>query len=48
MEVVKEVEQRRGKAVLAEQQEAAANLVSNTSDQEQRNVAVVEQVNVSE
>ena len=41
------IEKGKGKEVLEEQQGAAANVVSNTCDQEQRDVAVVERVNVS-
>ena len=42
-----EIEKRKGKKILEEQQEAAVNVVSNTGDQEQRDVAVVERANVS-
>ena len=42
-----EIEKRKGKEVLEEQQWAAVNVVSDTSDQAQRDVAVVERVNVS-
>ena len=42
-----EIEKRKGKEVLEEQQGAAVNVVSDTGDQAQRDVAVVERVNVS-
>ena len=42
-----EIEKRKGKDVLEEQQGAAVNVVSDTGDQAQRDVAVVERVNVS-
>ena len=42
-----ELEKRKGKEVLEEQQGAAVNSVSDTGDQAQRDVAVVERVNVS-
>ena len=42
-----EIEQKKGKTVLEEQQGAAVKVVSNTGDQEKRDVAVVERVNVS-
>ena len=42
-----EIEKRKGKEVLQEQQGAAVNVVSDTGDQAQRDVAVVERVNVS-
>ena len=44
---VGEIERRKGKEVLEEQQGATVNLVPDTSYQEQRYVAVVERVNVS-
>ena len=42
-----EIEKRKGKEVLEEQQGAAVNVVLDTGDQAQRDVAVVEWVNVS-
>ena len=42
-----EIEERKGKEVLEEQQGAAVNVVTETGDQAQRDVAVVERVNVS-
>ena len=41
------IEKRKGKEVLQEQKGAAINVVSDTGDQAQRDVAVVERVNVS-
>ena len=41
-----EIEKRKGKEVLEEQQGAAINVVSDSGDQVQRDVAVVERVNV--
>ena len=42
-----EIEKRKGKEVLEDQQGAVVNVVSDTGDQAQRDVAVVERVNVS-
>ena len=42
-----EIEKRKGKEVLEKQQGAAVNVVSDTGDQAQRDVAVVERVNDS-
>ena len=41
-----EILKSKGKEVLEEQQEAAVNVVSDTSGHEQRDVAVVERLNV--
>ena len=47
-EFQEEIERRKDTEVLKEQQGAAMNVVSDTGDQEQRGVALVERVNVSE